>query len=88
MLACAAFLECKQLFAAVALVVDLGSRLDKVLQVGAGKEVAKVHKFAVVLVFDVDDAPAVGAATDLSAVNIHSFLGANDGEWDDRLAMC
>ena len=47
-------LERKQLLGAERLVVDLSSGFDKVLQVGAGEEVAEVHKLAVVLVLDCD----------------------------------
>ena len=49
-----AFLERKQLLGAEGLVVDLRRRLDQVLQVGAGEEVAEVDEFAVVLVLDCD----------------------------------
>ena len=49
-----ALLERKQLLGAERLVVDLSSGFDKVLQVGAGEEVAEVHKLAVVLVLDCD----------------------------------
>ena len=47
-----ALLERKKLLGAEALVVDLRCRLDQVLQVGAGEEVAEVDKFAVVLVLN------------------------------------
>ena len=47
-----ALLEGKQLLGAERLVVDLCGRLDQVLQVGAGEEVAEVDEFAVVLVLD------------------------------------
>ena len=49
-----ALLERKQLLGAERFVVDLCGRLDQVLQVGAGKEVAEVYEFAVVLVLDYD----------------------------------
>lgn len=48
----AALLESQQLLGAEGLVVDLRGRLDQVLQVGAGEEVAEVDEFAVVLVLD------------------------------------
>jgi hypothetical protein len=80
-----ALLEGKQLLGAEGFVVDLCGRLDQVLQVGAGEEVAEVDEFAVVLVLDcgalvklwkgrwgwhtVDDAPLVLAATDVPAIN-------------------
>ena len=47
-----ALLEGKQLLGAERLVMDLCGRLDQVLQVGAGEEVAEVDEFAVVLVLD------------------------------------
>jgi hypothetical protein len=47
-----ALLEGKQLLGAERFVVDLCGRLDQVLQVGAGEEVAEVDEFAVVLVLD------------------------------------
>jgi len=47
-----ALLEGKQLLGAERLVVDLCGRLDQVLQVGTGEEVAEVDEFAVVLVLD------------------------------------
>lgn len=49
-----ALLERKQLLSTERFVVDLCGRLDQVLQVGAGKEVAEVYEFAVVLVLDYD----------------------------------
>jgi hypothetical protein len=47
-----ALLEGKQLLGAEGLVVDLCGRLDQVLEVGAGEEVAEVDEFAVVLVLN------------------------------------
>jgi hypothetical protein len=47
-----ALLESKQLLSAEGLVVDLCGRLDQVLQVGAGEEVAEVDEFAVVLILN------------------------------------
>ena len=49
-----ALLERKQLLGAEGLVVDLRRRLDQVLQVGAGEEVAEVDEFAVVLILNYD----------------------------------
>ena len=49
-----AFFERKQLLSTERFVVDLCRCLDQVLQVGAGKEVAEVYEFAVVLVLDYD----------------------------------
>jgi hypothetical protein len=47
-----ALLEGEQLLGTEGLVVDLRGRLDEVLQVCAGEEVAEVDKFAVGLVLD------------------------------------
>ena len=63
--------------------MDLRGRLDQILQVGAGEEVAQVDEFAVALVFDVDGAPAVLAAADKLAVNVDVAFGADYCEGDD-----
>ena len=47
-----ALFEREQLLSTERLVMDLGSRLDQILQMGAGKEVPEVDKFAVVLILD------------------------------------
>jgi len=47
-----ALLEGKQLLGTEGFVVDLGSCLDEVLEVGACEEVAEVDELAVVLVLD------------------------------------
>lgn len=48
----AAFLEGEQLLGTEALVVDLRCGLDKILEMGAGKEVTEVDELAVVFIFD------------------------------------
>jgi hypothetical protein len=58
-----ALLECKQLLGTEGLVVDLRGRLDEVLQMGAGEEVAKVYEFAVGFVLNCRElaiSPAIG----------------------------
>ncbi len=82
-----ALLQCQKLLGAEGLVVDLGGRLDQVLQVGAGKEVAEVDKFAVVLVLDIDHSPTVLASTDLLACNNNGLLRSNNCEWNDILVF-
>lgn len=82
---CGALLERKQLLGTERFVVDLGCRLDQVLKVGAGEEVTKVDKFAVLLVLDVDGSPAVLTAANSLAVDVDVALAANNSEWDDRL---
>jgi hypothetical protein len=47
-----ALFQSQKLLGTEALVVDLRGRLDEVLEVGAGEEVAEVDEFAVVLVLD------------------------------------
>lgn len=49
-----ALLEREQLLGTERLVVDLGGRLDEVLQVGACEEVTEVYEFTVGLVLDCD----------------------------------
>lgn len=83
--ASAALLQRQKLLGAEGLVVDLAGRLDQVLEVGARKEVSQVDEFAVVLVLDVNDTPAVLPATDLLAVDNDVLLTAHDGERDDVL---
>lgn len=65
--------------------MDLRRRLDQVLQVSAGEEVAEVHKFAVVLILDIDDTPAVLATANLLARNDDGLLRADNSEWNDVL---
>lgn len=65
----AALLECEKLLGAESLVMDLRGRLNEVLEMGTGQEVSEVDEFAVALVLDVDDSPAVLAATDRLASN-------------------
>lgn len=84
-LLCASFLERKQLLPTIALIVDLRRCLDEVLQMGAREEVAQIDEFAVVLILDVDDTPAVLAASYLAAVDDHGLFGADDGEGNDVL---
>lgn len=81
-----ALLEGKELLGAEGLVVDLRGRVDQVLEMGAGEEVAEVDEFAVLLVFDVDCSPAVLAAAHSLAVDVDVALTADDGEGNDGLA--
>lgn len=80
-----ALLQGQKLLGTESLVVDLRRRLDQVLQVSAGEEVAKVHKFAVVLILDIDDTPAVLATTNLLARDDDGLLRADNSEWNDVL---
>ena len=81
----AALLQCQQLLGTEGLVVDLGSRLDEILQVCPQQKVTQVDEFAVVLILNVDDTPSVLAPTDLLAVHDDALLGADDGEGDETL---
>ena len=65
--------------------MDLRGRLNEILEVGAGEEIAEVDEFAVLLVLNVDGAPSVLAATDGLTGNVDVALAADDGEGDDRL---
>jgi hypothetical protein len=80
-----ALLQGQKLLGTESLVVDLRRSLDQVLQVSAGEEVAKVHKFTVVLILDIDDTPAVLATTDLLASDDDRLLRTDNSEWDDIL---
>ena len=84
-LSVAVLLQCHQLLRAEGLVVDLGRRLDEVLQVCPCEEVAEEDKLAMVLVLDVDNAPAILAASDLAAGDDDGLLGTDDREGDDVL---
>lgn len=75
-----ALLECQQLLGTECLVVDLRRGLDEILQVSSQEEVSEVDEFAVVLVLDVDDTPAVLAAAHLLAIDNNRLLGADNCE--------
>lgn len=88
----AVLLQRHQLLGAEGLVVNLGRRLDEVLQVCPGEEIAEEDKLAVVLVLDVDDAPAVLTASDLAAGHDDGLLRTYDRKGDDvlgyRISQC
>ena len=63
--------------------MDLGSRLDQVLQVGARQEVPQVDEFAMVLILDIDDAPSVLTAADRAPSHDDVLLRADDGKGDE-----
>ena len=65
----AALLQRKKLLGTESFVVDLRSRFDEILKVGASEEVAEVHEFAMVLVLDVDNPPTILSATNLTTAN-------------------
>ena len=65
--------------------MNLGRRLNKVLQVSPRQEVPEVHKLAVVGILDVDDTPAGLAATHRLAVDDDVVLRANNSKGDDLL---
>jgi len=74
----AAFLQRQQLLGTESLVVDLRGGFDEVLEMGAEHEVAQEDEFAVVLVLDVDDAPAVLATSDLLAIDDDVLLRSDN----------
>lgn len=81
----AALLQGQKLLGTESLVVDLRCGLNEVLEMGAEQEVSQIGELAVVLVLDVDHAPAVLAATDLLAVDDDGLLGANNSEGNQVL---
>ena len=62
--------------------MDLARGFDEVLEMSADEEIAEIDEFAVVFVFDVDNAPSVLATTDLLAIDDDRFLAANDSKWN------
>lgn len=82
----AAFLESEKLLGTEGLVVDLRCRLDQILEVGSQKEVSEVDEFAVILVLNVDDTPAVLAAANLLPIDNDGLFGADDGKGNKALS--
>lgn len=60
--------------------MNLTGGFDEILKVGSCEKVAEIDKFAVLLVFDIDNAPAILAADHLLAINRNCFLTANDSK--------
>lgn len=81
----AALLEREKLLGAEGLVVDLRSRLDEILKVGSQEKVAQVDEFAVVLVLNVNDTPAVLAAANLLSVDNDGLFRADNSKRDHAL---
>lgn len=81
----AGLLQSQKLLGTEGLVVDLGCRLNEVLEVGAEQEVSEVDELAVVLVLNVDHAPPVLATANLLAINNDRLLGTNNSEGDQVL---
>lgn len=67
--------------------MSLASRFNQILEMGAGQEVPKVNKFAVILVFHVDHAPSILATANLLATNDNGFFRAHNCEWDYVLSV-
>lgn len=65
--------------------MDLAGRFNQVLQVSASQEVPQIDEFAVVLVLDVDNTPAVLSSANLLAVDDNVFLATDNGERNDVL---
>ena len=65
--------------------MDLAGSLDQVLQMGAGQEGSQVNEFAVVLIFNVNDAPTVLAAANLLTVDDNVLLATDNSERNDVL---
>lgn len=82
---CGALLERKELLGAERLVVDLRGGVDEILKVGAGKEVAEVDEFAVLLVLDINGSPAVLATADSLAIHVDVAFASDNGKRNDGL---
>ena len=63
--------------------MDLACGLDEILQMRPGEEVSQVHKLAVVLIFDVDNAPSVLSSSDLLPANNDRLLATDHCKWND-----
>ncbi len=81
----AAFFQCKELLSTERLVMNLRCGLNEVLEMCTCEEVAQIHEFAMVLVFDIDDSPPILATADLTTAHDDRFLRANNGEGNDVL---
>lgn len=77
--------EGQQLLSTEGLIVDLGSRLDQILEVGSKQEVSQVNKFTVGLILHVDDTPSVLTSTNLLAIDNDVLLRTNNGEGYEAL---
>ena len=78
-------LQRQQLLRPKRLIVDLGRRLDQVLQVCPRQKVAQVDKLAVILVLHIHHSPAVLPTTDRLAINDHTALRPNHSKRNDIL---
>lgn len=65
--------------------MNLARGLDQILEMSAEEEIAEIDEFAVVLVFNIDDAPAILSTPDLAAIDSHRLLRTNDREWNETL---
>lgn len=78
----AALFQSKKLLSAEGLVMDLACRFDEVLEMGAGKEISQGNKFAVALIFHIDNSPAVLASTNRLTVDDNGPLASNNCKRD------
>jgi len=83
----AVLLESKKLLGPETFVVHLAGRLNEILQVCSGQEVAEVDELAVVLILDIDDTPTVLTSAYSMAVDGDGLFTANDSEWNDGLNL-
>lgn len=67
--------------------MDLARSFNEVLKVSPCKEVSKIHEFAVVLILDVDDTPAVLATPNLLSIDDDVLLTSNNGKRNDVLTQ-
>lgn len=64
--------------------MDLCRRFDEVLQVRPSQEVAKVYKFAVLLILDIDDPPPILSPADALSINRDGAFRTNNCERNHR----
>ncbi len=83
----AALFQSKKLLGTEGFVMDLTGCLDEVLKVCTGEEVSQVDEFAMVLVFDVDNAPTILAPSNLLATYDDCLLASDNSEWNDVLDL-
>jgi hypothetical protein len=83
----AALLQREKLFGTEGLVMDLAGGLDQVLEVCTGEEVSEIDEFAMILVFHIDDTPAVLTSANLLAADDDSLLAPDNSEGNDVLDL-
>jgi hypothetical protein len=65
--------------------MDLRCGFDQILEMGSGKEVSEVNKFAMVLILDINNTPSVLTSTNWLSSNDDIPLRSNNSEWNNVL---